>query len=83
VAQVLPSSAGMHALMEGPLTLMTFADAPKIVYTEGPHSGRILDDPEAVKACELSYDLVRAAALSPAASLALIESTIKDYTHGH
>ena len=83
VVQVLPFSAGMHALMDGPLVMMTFADAPKIAYSEGPHSGHILDDPEAVKKCELSYDLVRAAALSPAASLALIESAIKDYTHGH
>lgn len=83
VVQVLPFSAGMHALMEGPLVMMTFADAPKISYSEGPHSGRFLDDPEAVKKCELSYDLARAAALSPAASLALIESAIKDYTHGH
>jgi transcriptional regulator with XRE-family HTH domain len=83
VVQVLPFSAGMHALMDGPLTMMTFADAPKIAYTEGPHSDHIMDDPEAVKACELSYDLARATALSPAASLALIESAIKDYTHGH
>jgi transcriptional regulator with XRE-family HTH domain len=83
VVQVLPLSVGLHALTGGPLTLMTFADAPKVAYTEAPHTGTILDDPELVKDCELSYDLARAAALSPEASLAFLESAMKDYTYGH
>ena len=78
--QVLPYSVGMHALMGGPLTLLSFENAPKVAYTEGPHSGQLFDSEEAIRRCQLSYDQVRAAALSPGASLGLIESVTEDRT---
>ncbi|WP_377269636.1 helix-turn-helix domain-containing protein [Peterkaempfera sp. SMS 1(5)a] len=74
VVQVLPYSVGMHALMVGSLRLLSFENAPVVAYTEGPHSGQLLDSPEAIRACRLSYDQARAAALPPGASLTLIES---------
>ncbi|MEU1626529.1 helix-turn-helix transcriptional regulator [Streptomyces sp. NPDC020096] len=79
VIQVLPRTAGIHALREGALTVLTLEDGTQVAYTEGPHSGQLLDNQEDVRACRLSYDLVRAAALPPAASLELIESALEDY----
>lgn len=79
LVQVLPFAAGAHPLIGKMLTLMEFEDAPPTAYTEGVYSGNLLDDPAVVKRVQQDYDLVRAAALSREASLALIESTAEDY----
>ncbi|MFI9207283.1 Scr1 family TA system antitoxin-like transcriptional regulator [Streptomyces sp. NPDC053253] len=76
---VLPRSAGAHAYMTGTLKLMEFADAPPTAYTETEYSGTLLDDPAVVKQAQRAYDHLRVAALSPEASLALIESVAEDY----
>ncbi|MDH6136374.1 transcriptional regulator with XRE-family HTH domain [Kitasatospora sp. MAA4] len=80
--QVLPFSAGAHALMDGSLMLMTFEDAPPVGYAESVDSGQLLDEPAVVKRCEAAYDLARAAALPPEAALALIRSVAKEYRDG-
>lgn len=78
MVQVLPFSAGAHPAMGKMMTLMEFDDAPPTVYTEAVLSGNLLDDPAVVKRSQAHYDLLRAAALSPEASLALIESVAED-----
>ncbi|KOV67944.1 helix-turn-helix domain-containing protein [Streptomyces sp. MMG1121] len=77
--QVLPYTAGAYPVMTGDLRLMEFEDAPPTVYTEAVYSGNLLDDPAVVKPAHEAYDLLRAAALSPEASLALIESAAEDF----
>ncbi|WP_420033588.1 helix-turn-helix domain-containing protein [Streptomyces sp. cg28] len=76
---VLPYSTGAHAQMGKSLRLMEFEDAPPAAYTEAVYSGNLLDDPAVVKRSQAAYDLLRAAALPPEASLALIESAAEDY----
>ncbi|MEW2395906.1 helix-turn-helix transcriptional regulator [Streptomyces sp. NPDC046862] len=77
--QVLPFAAGAHPAMGKMMMLMEFEDAPPTIYTEGVRSGSLLDEPAVVKRTRASYDLIRAAALSKEASLALIESVAEDY----
>lgn len=76
---VIPTAVGAHAHMTGTLKLMEFQDQPPTAYTETEYSGTLLDDPAVVKQAQRTYDLLRVATLSPAASLALIESAAEDY----
>ncbi|MGW7519810.1 helix-turn-helix domain-containing protein [Streptomyces sp. NPDC054796] len=82
IPQILPLNAGAHPFMMGTTRLMTFADAPPLMYTEGMYSGHIIDDPALVKNYMKAYGRLRAAALPPEASLAMIESATKDYANG-
>ncbi|MZE77513.1 helix-turn-helix domain-containing protein [Streptomyces xinghaiensis] len=77
--QVLPDSAGEQTFMNGLVCLMAFDDAPPVAYTEGAYTGQLIDEPRLVAQYRRAYDLVRAAALSPKASLALIESAAKEH----
>ncbi|MGW0654270.1 helix-turn-helix domain-containing protein [Streptomyces umbrinus] len=77
--QVLPFATGAHREMGKMMKLMQFEDAPPTVYTEAVLSGSLLDEPAVVKRTQSSYDLIRAAALSPEASLALIESAAEEH----
>ncbi|MFG3294590.1 helix-turn-helix domain-containing protein [Streptomyces sp. NPDC048179] len=81
IVQVLPFSAGAHAAMEGSVKLMEFTDAPPLSFVEGPDTGKLSDDPPLVARHTQMFKLLLAASLSPADSLALIESAAQDYEH--
>ncbi|MFB8266408.1 Scr1 family TA system antitoxin-like transcriptional regulator [Streptomyces sp. NPDC055955] len=80
--QILPWNCGAHPFMLGTAKVMTFTDAPPLVYTESLHTGDTIDDPALVKEYRRSYDRLRAAALPPEASLALIDEAAEDYRNG-
>lgn len=54
--------------MHGMFAVMSFTDAPPVVYTESAYSGQLLDSPALVASYLKTYDLGRAAALPPKAS---------------
>ncbi|MFI0718367.1 DUF5753 domain-containing protein [Streptomyces sp. NPDC021224] len=78
--QVMPVAAGAHPLMGSEVTLMTFRDAPPATYVEVARSGHLLDSPDMVTGYAEAYDFARAIALSPAASLHMIESVAKEFS---
>ncbi|MFF9568059.1 Scr1 family TA system antitoxin-like transcriptional regulator [Streptomyces sp. NPDC014685] len=78
---VLPFSAGYHALLEGLVSLMWFEDLPPVAYTEGLKSGRVWENPSAVRDCQVAYDHALGDALSHRESLALIRSVAEEYEH--
>ncbi|GAA3368549.1 helix-turn-helix transcriptional regulator [Streptomyces sannanensis] len=78
---VLPFSVGYHALLEGFVSLMWFEDLPPVAYVEGLKTGRVLEVPSVVRACQVAYDHAMGDALSHRKSLALIRSIAEDYEH--
>ncbi|MEU9291873.1 helix-turn-helix transcriptional regulator [Streptomyces sp. NPDC048275] len=80
IVQVMPFSGGVNPLLYGSMTLMTFVEEPPVVYTESAYSGQLIEDPAVVANFAKSYDLARAAALSPEASLAFIGRLGEGYT---
>ncbi|SHL05996.1 helix-turn-helix domain-containing protein [Streptomyces yunnanensis] len=82
ILQLLPENDGLGPFAMGMAKFMTFADAPPVLYVESLHSGQLIDYPPLVKQYRESYDLLRAAALSPAASLSVIETAAGDYRNG-
>ncbi|MFD5323782.1 helix-turn-helix domain-containing protein [Streptomyces sp. NPDC127092] len=80
--QILPRNVPTQPFMELSMMFMEFDDAPPLMYTEGPYHGLTIDDPSLVKPYRRAYDRLRAAALPPEASLALIEEAAEDYRHG-
>ncbi|MFI9051781.1 helix-turn-helix domain-containing protein [Streptomyces sp. NPDC053427] len=79
VLQILPEAATRYPLMTGMARIMAFPDAPPLVWSEGPFSGEAIDYPPLVTDYRKSYDLLRAAALPPEASLAMIEEAARGY----
>lgn len=82
VPQILPWNAPVSPFMAHSIKLMEFDDEPPIMYTEGPYSGQVIDDPAIVKRYRKAYDRLRAAALPSEASLDLIESTAEELRNG-
>ncbi|QEU93931.1 helix-turn-helix domain-containing protein [Streptomyces kanamyceticus] len=82
VPQILQWNAPTRPFMDMPLLFMEFDDAPPLMYTEGPYHGQCIDDPALVKPYRKAYDRLRAAALPPEASLAMIEDAAEDYRNG-
>jgi transcriptional regulator with XRE-family HTH domain len=77
--QVLPFAAGEHAEAGGSLNLYTLPDQQLVAYVEGSQSGAIIDDRDAVTKRIESYDLLRAMALSPRDSEAMIRAAMEDW----
>ena len=72
--QVLPFSSGPHPSLNGPFCIIEFPERfdPDVVYAEGVHGHAYLERERDVRACAEAFDLLRAAALSPADSTELI-----------
>ncbi|MFH7335929.1 Scr1 family TA system antitoxin-like transcriptional regulator [Streptomyces sp. KHY 26] len=80
--QIVPRTCGAYPLMAASVMVMDFPDAPPLVYTEASYSGDTIDDPALVKQYRKAYDRLRAVALSPDTSLAMIKAAAEDYRNG-
>lgn len=77
VVQILPFAHGGHALAGGTLTLMTLDNGSQVAYEESISTGTLLEEKHVVTACQRAYDLLRACALSPRETAALIRAAME------
>ncbi|MEP7023332.1 MAG: DUF5753 domain-containing protein, partial [Actinomycetota bacterium] len=77
--QVLPFSSGPHPSLNGPFCIIEFPERydSDVVYTESVSGHSYLERDREVRACSEVFDLLRAAALSPASSTEFL-STLAD-----
>lgn len=77
--QVLPFAVGGHAAMGGSVTVLSFDNAPDIVYLEGGAVTGMVKDRRGVARHSHRYDRVQALALPPEASVRWIEKAMEDF----
>src|SRR4029077_3345698 len=72
--QVLLLSSGVHPALNGPFCILEFPERsdPDVVYSEGVAGHAYLERESEVRACAEVFDLLRAAALSPADTVKFI-----------
>jgi hypothetical protein len=82
VFQVMPFSAGAHAGLLGEFIVLGLPGGRDVAYTESVESARLIDHADEVAAFNLVFDLIRAVALSPQASLDFVVRLEGDIGHG-
>jgi transcriptional regulator with XRE-family HTH domain len=70
--QVLPFSVAELAGSTGPFTFFEFAEQSTVSFAEGRNGGWLIDRQDELAEISLNYDRLRAAALSPEASIGMI-----------
>ncbi|MFB7107909.1 helix-turn-helix domain-containing protein [Streptomyces sp. NPDC056291] len=74
--QVMPMDSVAHPGMSGRIELLKFADGTAMGRSDGAFNGRPTADPRQLRVLELRYGTIRAQALPPRESLALIEQLL-------
>src|SRR5580693_8202342 len=80
--QVLSFDAGAHAGLTGPFAILEFPERTDsdVAYTESLGGMIYLEKDREVRACAEAFDRMRATALSPAASVELIQQVARELT---
>ncbi|MFJ6661710.1 helix-turn-helix domain-containing protein [Streptomyces sp. NPDC091377] len=76
--QVLPQSAGLHALTNTDTIFLRVVDGQTVAWVETGYSGELVQEPTAVDRLQLRYDRVRDLALSPEKSRQFIERMLEE-----
>ena len=76
VLQVMPLNCEVHSGLDGRIELLKFPDGTAVGRSDGAFIGRPTSDPKQLRILELRYGTIRAQALSPRESLALIEQLL-------
>ncbi|MFD8724083.1 helix-turn-helix domain-containing protein [Streptomyces sp. NPDC059629] len=74
--QVMPLKSEVHSGLDGRIEVLKFPDGTAVGRSDGAFNGRATSDPKQLRILELRYGTIRAQALSPGESLALIEQLL-------
>ncbi|MFF3323666.1 helix-turn-helix domain-containing protein [Streptomyces sp. NPDC002889] len=74
--QVMPTKRDKHAGMGGPFILLTPQGRAQVAYLEVQNISRLITDPDEVRILAARYGSIRAQALTPSESLAVIQELL-------
>ncbi|MFD6298417.1 helix-turn-helix domain-containing protein [Streptomyces sp. NPDC060235] len=74
--QVMPMDSAAHPGMSGRIEVLKFEDGTAVARSDGAFNGRPTSDPRQLRVHELRYGTIRAQALPPGESLALVEQLL-------
>ncbi|MFI5976830.1 helix-turn-helix transcriptional regulator [Streptomyces sp. NPDC051452] len=74
--QVLPLRREENSGLDGPFRLLRLKDGTTVGHTEVVHISRVITEPKEVQLLDIQYGIIRAQALSPGESTALIEKVL-------
>ncbi|SED32316.1 MULTISPECIES: Scr1 family TA system antitoxin-like transcriptional regulator [Streptomyces] len=74
--QVLPLSREENSGLDGPFRLLSLKNGTTVGHTEVLHISRVIAEPKEVQVLNIQYGIIRAQALSPQESMALIEKVL-------
>ncbi|WP_406838756.1 helix-turn-helix domain-containing protein [Streptomyces sp. AHU1] len=76
--QVMPTKSDAHPGLDGRIELLKFADGTAVGRADGVFGGRPVSEPKQLRVIDLWFSTIRAQALPPRESLALIEKLLGD-----
>ncbi|MDH6435386.1 transcriptional regulator with XRE-family HTH domain [Streptomyces sp. SAI-144] len=74
--QIMPTYSDAHPGLDGKIELLKFPDGTAVGRSDGAFNGRPITDPKQLRILELRYGTIRAQALPPRESLALVEQLL-------
>ncbi|CAL9547276.1 helix-turn-helix transcriptional regulator [Streptomyces sp. NPDC057245] len=74
--QVLPLSREENPGLDGPFRLLRLGDGTTVGHVEVAHLSRVIAEPKEVQLLDIQYGIIRAEALNPRESTALIEKVL-------
>ncbi|MFB7598625.1 Scr1 family TA system antitoxin-like transcriptional regulator [Streptomyces sp. NPDC056160] len=74
--QVLPLGREENSGLDGPFRLLRLKDGTTVGHIEVVHVSRVIAEPKEVQLLDIQYGIIRAQALSPRESMALIEKVL-------
>src|SRR6266568_4727528 len=80
VFQVVPVDAGAHPGLDGDFVIASFDGVPDVVYLNNTLAGQVVERADDVARIALLYDILKAEALSPRASVELARKAIERWT---
>ncbi|MGW7818590.1 helix-turn-helix domain-containing protein [Streptomyces puniciscabiei] len=74
--QVLPLSREENSGLDGPFRFLRLQDGTTVGHIEVAHVSRVIAEPKEVQLLDIQYGIIRAQALSPRESMALVEKVL-------
>jgi transcriptional regulator with XRE-family HTH domain len=78
--QVVPLGSGAHPGLAGQFAIASFDDSPDVAYLDNALAGQVIERADDISRVALLYDILKAEALSPRATVDLARKVIERWT---